>query len=112
MTDADVHLRDVPVDAMRRDFETGVLRKVITTVWKEGVDFSFLEVLIRADGMTGEIPNTQIVGRLSRNSQKSTGILVDFIDQYGEWFENRSRTRMEQYSDKGWNIVENWDPSW
>lgn len=113
VTAQDIALKEVDVDTLRKRFEQNDLKKVICTpVWNEGVDFTHLKVLIRGDGQTSPIECTQIPGRLSRIGQKPKGILVDFMDHFGGWFLNRSQNRVAQYHEKGWCIVENWDPSW
>jgi superfamily II DNA or RNA helicase len=105
-------LASVDVDTLREQFEAGTLRKVISTeVWKEGIDPVQLGALIRADGMTGNIAATQITGRLSRtHAGKTVGILVDFMDRFGDEFLKRSYTRMEKYAQKKWRIVDDWTP--
>jgi superfamily II DNA or RNA helicase len=114
VTVEDEHIKSIDIDALRVSFEQNELKKVICTpTWREGVNFTHLAVLIRADGQVGEIPTTQIPGRLSRTADgKSKGILVDFIDHFGNYFLERSLRRKAQYHAKGWTLVENWDPSW
>jgi len=113
VADQDEHLREVDVESMRKSFEANDLKKVICTpVWNEGVDFTHLKVLIRGDGQTSPIECTQIPGRLSRIGHKPVGILVDFIDHFGDWYLHRSHNRRAQYHGKGWYLVDNWDPSW
>jgi superfamily II DNA or RNA helicase len=96
-------------DKIRKDFESGDLQKVIaTTVWKEGVDFPDLEVVIRADGMSGYIVGIQMGGRLTRLSPKDK-ILIDFNDDFGPKLQDRADRRFDHYRKEGWQI-ENWDP--
>jgi superfamily II DNA or RNA helicase len=92
---------------LRNMFSKGKIKKVIaTTVWKEGVDFPELSVLIRADGITSPIMSNQIPGRLSRlSSGKQVGVLVDFEDKFCVWAERRSKARMKVYTDTGWRII-------
>ena len=61
-------------------FNTGEIRKVISTyVYKQGVDFPGLSVVINAYGGGAEIAGKQIPGRASRvTSDKSMSFLVDF----------------------------------
>jgi superfamily II DNA or RNA helicase len=91
---------------IRKRFASGELQYAIsTTVWKQGVDFPRLNALIRADGQAGEIACTQIAGRLSRTSDgKSGAVLVDFEDDYGDWYRGRALTRRDSYCAKGWAI--------
>lgn len=113
VTDQDEHLKEVDVQSLRKQFEANTLKKVICTpVWNEGVDFTHLRVLIRGEGQTSPIECTQIPGRLSRIGEKPKGILVDFMDHFGDWYLNRSNNRRAQYHAKGWYLVDNWDPSW
>lgn len=90
----------------RQDFRDGKLRRVIATgVWGTGLDFPKLEVLIRADGQGGLIPNTQIPGRVSRSSDgKERGVLIDFDDSFNDTLSQRASKRMTAYRKKGWTI--------
>lgn len=113
VTEKDADLKEVDTKTLRKQFEDNELKKVICTpIWNEGVDFTHLQVLIRGDGQVSPIECTQIPGRLSRIGQKSVGILIDFMDHFGEWFLTRSENRRAQYHAKGWYLVDNWDPSW
>jgi superfamily II DNA or RNA helicase len=96
----------VNVKELQQGFRDGTLKKAIATgVWGEGVDFPNLQFLIRADGEQGEIPSTQIPGRVSRIVEgKTKGIVVDFFDDFGDIFKNRSRRRIALYRSKGWNV--------
>ena len=98
-------------DALSEQFEAGTLKRAIsTTIWKEGVDPVHLRVLIRADGASGNIPGTQIPGRLARTTDgKTAGILIDFLDAFGDRFYRRSRERVGHYKRKEWEVHENWD---
>ncbi len=95
-------------DDYREKFESGQLRRAIATgVWNTGVDFVHLDILIRADGGSGEIGNTQLPGRLSRGE---LGILVDFMDSFDESFERRSKVRRRSYKNKKWDVrIHPWD---
>jgi len=88
-------------------FRRGELTKVIaTSVWNRGVDFKHLEVLIRGDGYTTKIANTQIPGRVSRvYPTKECAYVVDFWDEFHPRFLFRSRTRKRIYSKFGWNQI-------
>jgi superfamily II DNA or RNA helicase len=86
----------------RRRFERGTMKFAIATgVWSQGVDFRHLDVLVRADGRSAPISNTQIPGRLSRGQ---TGLLVDFDDGFDKRFKTRSNARLRHYRGKGWTI--------
>lgn len=90
---------------LKQDFESGKLRKVIATgVWKRGVDFKNLQVLIRADAGASIINDTQIPGRTSRigKAEKEFGITIDYLDQFSSHFKNRAATRRSNYKQIGW----------
>lgn len=91
---------------LKSSFEHGTLKHVIaTTVWKRGVDFKSLEVLIRADAGASLISDTQIPGRTSRLSQatsKTSSIVVDYLDQFGSFFRERANVRRRNYKEHGW----------
>jgi superfamily II DNA or RNA helicase len=93
-------------EKLRIQFEKGELKKVIaTTTWKEGVDFEQLEYLIRADGATSKVRNTQIPGRLSRLFKgKKRGIMIDFRDEFNDWARDRTDVRIREYRSHGWTI--------
>lgn len=94
-------------DQMRRDFESGVLKKAIATgVWSTGVDFVGLQVLIRADATASEIADTQIPGRVCRiDGSKEVGLLVDFADQFDDGFRRKAMTRKRHYETHGWEQI-------
>lgn len=102
-----VKLSSKEVIQLQRDFEEGTLKKVISTgTWKEGVDFTHLTALIRADGAPGAIPSSQIPGRLSRLAQgKNKAVLIDFIDHQSDWALGRSRMRLITYRNNKWSII-------
>lgn len=102
-------------EKLRRDFETGTIKKAIATgVWNTGVDFVGLQWLIRADGMGSDIQSTQTPGRLSRtNDGKHRGILIDFMDAFNPTLYRRSlqRRRAYRHKDKGWKVDMCYDDS-
>lgn len=61
-------------------FASGEIRKAISThVWKQGVDFVDLQVIINAGGGGSDIVAKQIPGRASRISEdKSEAFVIDF----------------------------------
>jgi superfamily II DNA or RNA helicase len=93
-------------EQLQIQFEKAELMKVIaTTTWKEGVDFEQLPNLIRADGSTSEVRNTQIPGRLSRlYDGKLRGRMIDFRDEFNDWALNRTNRRLALYRGHGWSI--------
>jgi superfamily II DNA or RNA helicase len=100
------YVTDKQMMARQSEFETGQLRKAISTMrWREGVDFPKLRALVRADGQAGPIPSTQIPGRLSRlDPDKSKGVLIDFLDKFDRRLESNSYARMGHYRKLGWRI--------
>jgi len=62
------------------DMSSGAIRKIISTyVYKQGVDFPALEVMINAGGGGSEIAAKQIPGRASRTADgKDCAYLIDF----------------------------------
>jgi superfamily II DNA or RNA helicase len=103
--DSFVKLDNKKVLLMRQEFRDGHLKRVISTgVWKRGVDFPHLKVLVRADGGASEILSTQIPGRVSRTAEdKDLGILIDLCDVFSPFYHNRSKTRRRHYKKKGWS---------
>lgn len=103
----DKYLTDKEMFALQDDFESGVLKKVISTMkWREGIDPVHLNGLIRADGMSGSIPSTQIPGRLSRtNDDKTVGVLVDFMDNFDKRLKGTSINRVRNYNKLGWSVT-------
>lgn len=100
----------VNISAMDEAFRIGEIKKVIaTTVWREGVDFPDLSVVIRADGMSGVIASLQMAGRLCRISEQQK-ILIDFTDEFGDTFERRYMARLKHYKTQGWEMMHDWTP--
>lgn len=95
--------------SLREQYEKGELRHVIATgVWAVGVDFTHLEVLVRADGGASEIASIQVPGRVARidaSGNKREGILVDFRDQFDEGFKQKARMRFKHYREMEWDQV-------
>ena len=103
-------LKSVDTAELRNQFQNGaLLRAIVTPTWKEGVDFTYLRILTRADGAPGQIPSVQIPGRLSRTGVKDDGILIDFYDNFGGWYLNRSQERERVYRKHGWKVTR-WVP--
>lgn len=91
---------------LRKQFENGELKKVIATdVWSTGVNFHQLSVIIRADARSSEIMDSQIPGRVCRLSDdtgKQFGLLVDCLDQFDPGFMAAARKRRRNYEAKEW----------
>ena len=92
------------LDITRNAFAKGTLRYVIsTTVFKQGVNFQKLQVLIRADGAVSEVWGIQIPGRLSRlDDEKQYAYLIDIEDSFCPWASRRSACREANYSKQEW----------
>lgn len=101
-----IPLKDKDKDNMRRDFECGKLRKVIaTTTWGTGVDFPYLNVLVRAEVSSGEIASTQYPGRITRPSEdKQFGVVIDFDDTFSTALASKAQRRFASYRRKGWTV--------
>ena len=95
------------LDITRRAFAKGTLRAVVSTyVFRQGTNFTHLQVLIRADGTTSAIAGVQIPGRLSRLDEgKDCAYLVDFADTFTDWAARRADTRVKLYNEQGWTEV-------
>ena len=94
------------VEALQTKFSTGEERRVIaTSIWSTGVDFPELAIIIRADGGASTIKDIQMPGRVCRTAEgKNRGILVDFADLSDVWTARRARSRLSNYSAKGWTL--------
>lgn len=92
---------------LRDQFERGTLRKVIATgTWGTGVDFVQLDVLVYASGAPSKITTTQWAGRNSRKRQdKPYGLVIDFVDKWDGWMNERTLERVSTYRRHGWKIV-------
>jgi superfamily II DNA or RNA helicase len=93
-------------EQMRLDFRDGKLKRAIaTSVWGTGVDFPGLNVLVRADGQGGTIPNTQLPGRVTRKADgKTVGIVIDIDDKFHKTLGGRYERRATDYRKRGWQI--------
>lgn len=102
--------KKVDVAQMEEDFRAGKVRRVIaTTIWREGVDFPDLPIVIRADGMSGVIASLQMAGRLCRLSEHQK-ILIDFEDDFGYVYYRRYQERIKHYESQGWEVLHDWRP--
>jgi len=102
----DPYLKAKDIAKIQEGLETGKVRLCISTmIFKEGVDFRQLGLLIRADGGSGTIASTQIPGRLSRTCDgKDKGILVDFMDIFDKRLRAKSVKRIASYRKKQWSV--------
>ena len=95
------------LDIMRAAFAKGTLKRIIsTTVFRQGVSFDNLRVLVRADGATSKIMGIQIPGRLSRlHEDKFCGYLIDVDDDFCPWAKRRANSRKALYAEQKWTEI-------
>lgn len=99
-------------EALRKGFASGKYKKGIATgnakgVWSTGVDFVNLEILLRGDATASAVLDTQLPGRVSRINKdgKTTGILIDMLDQFDTDYSRKATTRGKHYAANGWEQV-------
>jgi len=84
-----------------RDFETGRLRAMISTLLGEGVDIPAIDAIVLAHGLKTSVGTIQKIGRALRvRPDKKEAIIVDFMDKgpyLSKHFEQRYRTMKEYY---------------
>lgn len=92
------------LEIMRAAFAKGTLKWVISTlVFRQGVSFNNLRMLVRADGATSQIMGIQIPGRLARlHEGKAFGYLVDIDDTGCAWSRRRALCREQLYEEQKW----------
>lgn len=90
-----------------RKFEQGKIKKAIaTTIWNVGVNFTGLAVLIRGDGGSSPINDTQIPGRPGRiNGEKTVARVHDYLDQFNVGCNRRATGRSGSYHDNGFKQI-------
>ena len=95
------------LDIMRAAFAKGTLKWVISTlVFRQGVSFDNLRILVRADGATSRIMGIQIPGRLARlHEGKEYGYLVDVDDAGCAWTQRRALCREQLYEEQKWTKI-------
>lgn len=95
------------LERIRGAFAKGTLRYVISTkVFRQGVSFNHLKVLIRADGDTSEVAGIQIPGRLARlDENKKFAYLVDIADNFNPWAMRRAAARKATYEKQQWQEI-------
>ena len=96
------------LDKIRNAFKKGTMKKIIATgVFREGVDFKNLQVLINGTGVRSEIANIQLTGRVTRTADgKERGIVHDFFDHFNQEFKYFSSERKKLYNQLGYEQVE------
>ena len=99
-------MTDRRMDTMREEFEAGELKKVIATdVWSTGVDFTALQILVRADARCSEILDVQGPSRVSRTCHaigKEEGLVIDCQDNFDNTYRRRYQERRRSYGRQGW----------
>ena len=96
------------LDIMRAAFAKGTLKWIVSTlVFRQGVSFDNLRILVRADGATSKIMGIQIPGRLARlHEGKDYGYLVDVADTGCQWTVRRAICREKLYQEQGWTKIQ------
>lgn len=97
-------LKPRELDKIRNAFAKGTLKRVISTfVFKQGVDFRDLRIVVRADGRVSTVDGIQIPGRVARTSEgKESGYIIDVYDTQDQWAKARAERREELYKQQGW----------
>jgi hypothetical protein len=78
-------------------------------VWKLGVSFDALAVLVYAGGGSSPIDATQGPSRVSRihsQSGKEYGVVYDFTDEFDDQFSKQAMARRRIYKKHDWVQVE------
>jgi superfamily II DNA or RNA helicase len=95
---------------LREDFEVGKIRAAIATgVWRLGVSFDALAVMLWAGSGSSPIDATQGPSRVSRihdASNKEHGIVYDWTDEFDEQFYKQAMARRRIYKKHEWTQVE------
>lgn len=96
---------------VKRRFEKGKIKKVIATgIWKRGVNFKDLAVLIWPEGSGSKIDQTQAPGRPARLGSKGKKVKAyatvhDFCDTWDKSFERKTDGRVSHYRKKKWDVI-------
>lgn len=105
-----------PISNARRDelknkfLNREIMGVIATGIWSVGVSFDSLEVLCRADGTASKTAATQYPGRvcrISKDTGKQYGIVLDFTDGFDKRTKKRAVTRQKIYAKNDW---EQYDP--
>lgn len=89
-------------------FSDKKIKVLVSTVVREGVDIPSMDVIILAGGGKSDKATVQRIGRaLRRTKDKSTAIIIDFIDNDGGMLRKHSRARLRVYkSEEAYEIEE------
>jgi hypothetical protein len=95
---------------LREDFESGKIRGAIATgVWRLGVSFDALAVMLWTGGGSSPIDATQGPSRVSRihaASSKECGIVYDWNDEFDDQFHKQAMARRRIYKKHDWTQIE------
>ena len=83
---------------IKNDFKNGIIKCLVGTVYKEGVDFPALTVGILCDGGRDEKGTCQFLGRVLRTSKgKKIAKLHDFMHKDKKHLQKHSNARLTEY---------------
>lgn len=77
---------------------------VVSTLLKEAVDIPSLDMVVNASGGYSDIATIQRLRSITPDGHKSTGLLVDFFDDY-KYLRKHSKRRLFQYKKKNFQII-------
>jgi len=84
-----------------KDFETGRLRALVSTLLGEGVDIPAIDAIVLAHGLKTSVGTIQKIGRALRiRPDKKEAVIIDFMDKgpyLSKHFEQRFKTMKEYY---------------
>lgn len=92
---------------MQDRFSRGEEKRIIATyVWSTGVDFRYLNVVVRADAAASRTKSIQIPGRACRRipGVKESALVIDIYDRIDAAYTRRSDLRARQYRKNGWKV--------
>ena len=100
-------MTDERLQMLKMQFSDGTLKKVIATdVWKHGVSFPHLSVVIRAEGSDSIVSDTQWPGRASRIKEgKNVSLVFDFTDEYDNRFWHKAIQRRNRYAQQQYEQI-------
>jgi superfamily II DNA or RNA helicase len=80
----------------RTDFKDGKIKAIVSTVYREGLNFPSLSVGILADGGKDEKGTIQFLGRILRTSKgKHIAKFFDFLHKDAKYLEKHSKARIK-----------------
>lgn len=79
-----------------KDFKSGKIRVLISTLMGEGVDIPTMDVIINAAGGKSWSSYVQRLGRvLTASNNKYEALIIDFLDYGHKWHRDHAQRRME-----------------